>query len=110
MGPPASIYDGINILALAMVMAKSASGPVYNSDVTKIAEPHAGAEVVDSFAAGERALAKGKKIQYEGVLGAVTFNKYHNFAGAFAADVFTGTSTSRRSSLISAAEVSKLLG
>ncbi|HVB14549.1 MAG TPA: ABC transporter substrate-binding protein [Candidatus Dormibacteraeota bacterium] len=110
VGPPASIYDGLNILALAMVMAKSARGSVYNSDVTKVAKHQAGAEVVDSFAAGERALAKGKKIQYVGVLGAVTFNKYHNFAGAFAADVFTGKSTSRRSTLISASEVSKLLG
>jgi ABC-type branched-subunit amino acid transport system substrate-binding protein len=110
VGPPASIYDGINVLALAMVMAKSAKGSVYNSDVTKVVEPKSGAVVVDSFAAGERALAKGKKIQYVGVLGAVTFNKYHNFAGAFAADVFTGSSTSRRSALISAAEVSNLLG
>ncbi|MGC2192533.1 MAG: ABC transporter substrate-binding protein [Candidatus Dormiibacterota bacterium] len=110
VGPPASIYDGINILALAMVMAKSATGSVYNSDVTKVVEPKSGAVVVDSFAAGKKALDKGKTIQYVGVLGAVTFNKYHNFAGAFAADVFTGSSTSRRSSLISASEVSKLLG
>ncbi|MGH7642895.1 MAG: ABC transporter substrate-binding protein [Candidatus Dormibacteria bacterium] len=110
VGPPASIYDGINILALAMVMAKSAKGSVYNADVTKVAEPSSGAKIVDSFAAGKKALSEGKKIQYVGVLGSVSFNKYHNFAGAFAADVFTGSSTSKRSTLISAAEVSKLLG
>ena len=110
VGPPASIYDGLNILALAMVMAKSAKGPVFNSDVIKVTQAHAGAVVVDSFAAGEKALAKGKRIQYVGVLGSVTFNQFHNFAGAFAADVFTGASTSRRSALISASEISKLLG
>lgn len=110
VGPPASIYDGINILALAMVMAKSATGSVYNADIDNVVKPKSGAVVVDSFAAGKKALSEGKKIQYVGVLGAVTFNKYHNFAGAFAADVFTGSSTSRRSALISASEVSKLLG
>ncbi|MGH7608839.1 MAG: ABC transporter substrate-binding protein [Candidatus Dormibacteria bacterium] len=110
VGPPASAYDGLNVLALAMLMAKSISGPVYNADIIKVVSAKKGAVKVNTFAAGKRALAQGKQIQYVGVLGPVTFNKYHNFAGAFAANIFTGSSTSRRSAIISGAEVSHLLG
>ncbi|MGH7611540.1 MAG: ABC transporter substrate-binding protein [Candidatus Dormibacteria bacterium] len=109
VGPPASAFDGLNVLALAMVMAKSTKGSVYNKDVTKVVSPKKGAVKVSTFAAGKRALAEGKQIQYVGVLGPITFNKYHNFAGAFAADVFTGAATSRRSAIITGAEVSRLL-
>lgn len=110
VGPPASIYDGINIMALAMLIAKSADGSVYDSDITQVVTPKSGAVLVHTFAEGKKALDQGKKIQYVGVLGAVVFNKYHNFAGAFAADVFTGASTSQRSAIISGSDVSKLLG
>jgi ABC-type branched-subunit amino acid transport system substrate-binding protein len=110
VGPPASIYDGINIMALAMLMAKSADPTVYNSFVNEVVTPKAGAVVVDSFAAGKKALSEGKKIQYVGVLGPVTFNKYHNFAGAFAAARFTGSTTSVNAAIMPGSEISKLLG
>ena len=110
VGPPASIYDGINVMALAMLMAKSAKSSVYNAYVTQVVTPKPGAVVVDSFAAGKKALAEGKKIQYVGVLGPITFNKYHNFAGAFAASVFTGSTTSRNAAIMPGSEISKLLG
>ncbi len=110
VGPPASIYDGINVMALAMLMAKSADPTVYNSYVNQVVTPKSGAVVVDSYAAGKKALAAGKKIQYVGVLGAVTFNKYHNFAGAFAAARFTGSTTSRNAAIMPGSEISKLLG
>jgi ABC-type branched-subunit amino acid transport system substrate-binding protein len=110
VGPPASIYDGINIMALAMLMAKSADPTVYNSYVNEIVTPKSGAVVVDSYAAGKKALSEGKKIQYVGVLGPVTFNKYHNFAGAFAAARFTGSTTSVNAAIMPGSEISKLLG
>ncbi len=110
VGPPASIYDGINIMALAMLMAKSADPSVYNAYVNDVVTPKAGAVVVDNFAAGKKALSEGKKIQYVGVLGAVTFNRYHNFAGAFAAARFTGSTTSVNAAIMPGSEISKLLG
>lgn len=110
VGPPASIYDGINIMALAMLMAKSADPTVYNAYVNDVVTPKSGAVVVDNFAAGKKALSEGKKIQYVGVLGPVTFNKYHNFAGAFAAARFTGSTTSVNAAIMPGSEISKLLG
>ena len=110
VGPPASIYDGINIMALAMLMAKSADPTVYNAYVNEVVTPKSGAVVVDNFAAGKKALSEGKKIQYVGVLGPVTFNKYHNFAGAFAAARFTGSTTSVNAAIMPGSEISKLLG
>ena len=110
VGPPASIYDGINVMALAMLMAKSADPTVYNAYVNDVVTPKSGAVVVDNFAAGKKALSEGKKIQYVGVLGAITFNKYHNFAGAFAAARFTGSTTSVNAAIMPGSEISKLLG
>ena len=110
VGPPASIYDGINVMALAMLMAKSADPTVYNAYVNDVVTPKSGAVVVDNFAAGKKALSEGKKIQYVGVLGPVTFNKYHNFAGAFAAARFTGSTTSVNAAIMPGSEISKLLG
>lgn len=110
VGPPASAFDGINIAALAMIMAKSTDPSVYNSYMTKVVTAKPGAVKVDSFAAGAKALSEGKTIQYAGVLGPVTFNAYHNFAGAFAAAKFTGSSTSQDAAIMSGSEISKLLG
>lgn len=110
VGPPASAFDGINIAALAMLEAKSFDPSVYNSYMTKVVSPASGAVKVDSYAAGKKALAKGKTIQYVGVLGPVAFNRYHNFAGAFAAAKFTGSTTSQDAAIMSGPEISRLLG
>lgn len=109
VGPPASLYDGINILALAMTEAKSTTGSTYNSYVAGIVTPKPGAVKVDSFAAGKQALAAGKKIQYVGVLGPVVFNKYHNSAGTFAANVFSSNGSATRVGTISGVQVLGLL-
>lgn len=109
-GPSASLYDGINILALAMLMAKSVSGPVYDTYVPQVLSSKHGAVVVHSFAEGKKALAKGKKIQYVGIEGPVTFNRYHNFAGPFGVSLFTQGGTAHRQAIISGAEISRLLG
>ena len=109
VGPPASVYDGINILALAMIMSKSTVGATYNSDITKVVAPKPGAVVVDNYAAGKQALAAGKQIQYVGVLGPVVFNKYHNSAGTFAASVFAANGSANRVGAISGPQVLGLL-
>ena len=109
VGPPASLYDGMTIMALAMLMAKSITGSVYNAYIPQVVSAKSGAVVVSTFAEGKKALSEGKKIQYVGVVGPVTFNKYHNFAGQFAVSVFTQASSSEVIKVISGAEISKLL-
>jgi branched-chain amino acid transport system substrate-binding protein len=109
VGPPASVYDGINILALAMIMSKSTVGSTYNADITKVVAPKPGAVVVDNYAAGKTALAAGKQIQYVGVLGPVVFNQFHNSAGTFAAAVFAANGSANRVGAISGPQVLGLL-
>ena len=110
VGPPASAYDGINIMALAMLMAGTTIGPEYNSFIPQVVSRKAGAVVVHSYAEGKKALAQGKKIQYVGVVGEITFNQFHNFAGQFAANVFASDGNSSQVGVISGDQVSKLLG
>jgi ABC-type branched-subunit amino acid transport system substrate-binding protein len=109
VGPPASAYDGINIFALAMIEAKTTVGSYYNSFISKVVAPSAGAVVVHDFAHGAAALKAGKKIQYVGVVGAVHFNKYHNSAGSFAVFVFNPGGSDHRVGSIDGTQVEKLL-
>jgi branched-chain amino acid transport system substrate-binding protein len=109
VGPPASAYDGINILALAMVMAKTTIGSYYNQFVTQVVSPKPGAVVVSDYASGLAALKAGKQIQYVGVIGPVVFNKYHNAAGEFAANVFAADGSASRVGTISGSKVLGLL-
>jgi ABC-type branched-subunit amino acid transport system substrate-binding protein len=78
-------YDGVNVMALAMLAAKSTKPAVFNSDVMKVTEPGPGKTVVTSYAAGKSALAAGKQIQYVGAGGPIVFNHWHNSTGAFEA-------------------------
>ena len=109
VGPPASAYDGINIMALAMIMAKTTVGSYYNQFVTQVVSPKSGATVVSNFADGAKALAAGKQIQYVGVIGSVAFNQYHNAAGEFAANVFAADGSASRVGTISGSKVLGLL-
>lgn len=88
VGVIASIYDGINLMSLAMQAAHSTSGPAYNAWIGKIASGSAGATVASSYAGGLAALKAGKHIHYEGVDGAVIFNAFHNSPGNFSASGF----------------------
>lgn len=90
------LYDGINLAALAMVMAHSTSGSKYKADILKIAKGGRGAVVVSSYAAGLRALKAHKRIQYHGVGGKYQFDQYQTAYGTFEADQFNadGTTTS----------------
>ena len=82
-------YDGVNVMALAMIAAKSASPAVFNRYVVKVTEPGAGKKVVNTFAAGKAALKAGDQIQYVGAGGPVVFNHWHNSTGAFEAAKYT---------------------
>ncbi len=75
-------YDNVNMIALAMLAAKSTDPAVFNPFIRKITE---GSTVVHTFAEGKAALASGKTINYVGVEGQVHFDKYQNSAGVWAA-------------------------
>jgi ABC-type branched-subunit amino acid transport system substrate-binding protein len=76
-------YDSVNLMALAMEMAKSSQPVVYNPDILKVANGGPGATVVHDFASGKEAILAGKPITYVGATGPITFDKYQNSPGAF---------------------------
>jgi branched-chain amino acid transport system substrate-binding protein len=78
-------YDGVNVMALAMIAANSTSPAEFDKDITKVTEPGPGKAVVSTFAAGKAALQAGKQIQYVGAGGPIVFNRWHNSTGAFEA-------------------------
>jgi len=84
-------YDAVNVMALAMLAAKSTSPAVFDKYVMKVTEPGSGKTVVTTFAGGKAALRAGKQIQYLGAGGPIVFNQWHNSTGAFeAAKVLKG--------------------
>ena len=87
------LYDGINLAALAMVMAGSSTGSNYKADILKIAKGSPGAVVVSSYAAGLVALKAHKKIQYYGVGGKYQFDQFQTAYGAFEMDQFKADGT-----------------
>ncbi len=78
-------YDAVNVMALAVIAAKSTSPAVFNKYVMRVTEPGPGKTVVYTFAAGKAALQAGKQIQYVGAGGPIVFNRWHNSTGAFEA-------------------------
>lgn len=86
-----SYYDSINMLSLAMIMAKSTKGSVYNRYIPKIVDPNPKATIVHNFVEGEAALKQGKSFRYIGAVGPISFNQYHNSSGEFAAVRFTSS-------------------
>jgi hypothetical protein len=105
----ASIYDGINLMGLAMQMAHSTSGPAYNADIAKIATGTPGAVAVDSYAAGLAALKAGQHIHYVGVGGPIHFNAFHNSPGNFSASGFTASGGPTLLGVIPGTQVQQLL-
>ncbi len=76
-------WDSVNLMALAMEMAKSTKPAVFNPTIRKIANGGTGATVVHSFAEGKAAIQAGKAITYVGATGPITFDQYQNSPGAF---------------------------
>jgi ABC-type branched-subunit amino acid transport system substrate-binding protein len=110
VGPPASAYDGVNVMALAMIEANSTIGADYDSHILDVVSKKPGATIVHDYAAGQKALAAGRSIQYVGVIGEMNFNSHHNFSGEFAANQFKADGSSTQLGVISGDQVTKLLG
>ena len=86
-GPGAvHLFDGMNLAALAMIMAKSTIPADYKNDILKIGDGVKGAVVVHSFAEGKAELAKGKAIRYVGPGGPTSFDSYHDSPWIFQYD------------------------
>jgi branched-chain amino acid transport system substrate-binding protein len=83
------LYDGINLAALAMIMAKSTTPSVYAPDIVKIGNGVPGAQVCYSFAQCDTALKAGKKIRYEGPGGPTSFDGFHDSTGLFQVDTYS---------------------
>ncbi len=80
------LYDGMNLAALAMDMAKSTSPSVYMKDIVAIGNGTPGATVVSSYAQGAAMLKAGKAIRYVGPGGLTNFDAYHDSVGIFQVD------------------------
>lgn len=80
-----SYYDASNLVALAMLQAHSTAPSRFDSHIMGLTKPGTGKTVVHDFAAGKKALAAGKNVQYVGALGPISLDKYHNIAEPFVA-------------------------
>lgn len=101
---PEVAYDHVTMEALAMAAAHSTSGSVYDKFIPKITE---GKVVVHSYAQGKAALAKGESIDFVGLEGQISFNRYHNSAGIWSVDNPVTNATEKT---ISAGDMAKALG
>src|SRR4029077_13946635 len=72
------LYDGINLAALAMIMANSTSPSVYRPDIVKIGNGVRVARVSSSFPACAAGLKSGKAIRCEGPGGPTSFDGFHD--------------------------------
>ncbi len=103
-------YDSVNLMALAMLAAKSTDPGKYNSFITAVSNPGPGKVVVSTFAEGAHALAAGKQIQYVGASGPAVFNKWHNSTGAFEVAAFVSAGNIHLDGLVTAAQVAAISG
>ena len=85
------LYDGINLAALAMIVAKSTTPSIYRPFIESIGNGVAGAVVIGSFADGVAALKKGSTIRYVGPGGPTNFDSYHDSTGLFEVDAYDAT-------------------
>jgi neutral amino acid transport system substrate-binding protein len=85
------LYDGINLAALAMIVAKSTTPSIYRPFIATIGNGVPGAVVVGSFAEGAAALKKGSTIRYVGPGGPTNFDSYHDSTGLFETDAYDAT-------------------
>jgi branched-chain amino acid transport system substrate-binding protein len=103
-------YDGINIMALAMLDANSWKPTDYNSHILNVTAPGSDKTDVFSFAEGKAALAAGKKIRYNGAGGAVNFDQWHNYGGDFSATGYDSSGTQTNAGVVTAADVKAISG
>ncbi len=105
-----SYYDSVNIMALAMVAAKSTDPTTYNRFVTTVTTPSSSATKVSSFDEGRTALAQGKQIQYVGASGAIAFDAFHNSSGSFQVARLNAAADAQPLGVVTAADIAKVKG
>jgi hypothetical protein len=103
-------YDGINIMALAMLDANSWKPADYNSHIPDVTSPGTGKTDVFNFADGKAAIAAGKKIRYNGAGGAVNFDQWHNYGGDFSANGYDSSGNQTTAGVVTAADVKAISG
>jgi ABC-type branched-subunit amino acid transport system substrate-binding protein len=103
-------YDGVIIMALAMLKAHSIKPSVYNKAVLDITQPGPGKVLVYSFAQGKADLAKGMSIRYIGAGGAIVFNQWHNNNQPFSAVGYTSSGGSRTAGIVKGSDLARLTG
>ena len=102
------LYDGINLAALAMIMAHSTTPSAYAPDIIKIGNGAPGATVCYSFVACASLLKAGKAIRYEGPGGPTNFDSYHDSTGIFQIDTYSSSGAVNVVGNISAAQLRAL--
>lgn len=103
-------YDSVNLMALAMLAAKSTDPVKYNKFIPAVSNPGPGKVVVNTFEAGAKALASGKQIQYVGASGPAVFNKYHNSTGAFEVAGYVSAGKISLKGMVTAAQIAAISG
>jgi branched-chain amino acid transport system substrate-binding protein len=76
-------FDSVVMMALAMLAAGTTDNKVWNSYLPKVTTAGPNATIVHTFAEGKAALAAGKTIAYEGAIGSIQFDRFHNSGGGF---------------------------
>jgi branched-chain amino acid transport system substrate-binding protein len=104
-------FDAVIIASLAMTMAKSIDGSVYNSFIQKVTSGGApsGATEVNTYASGQQNLNSGKSIIYVGVGGATHFDQWGNSPGDFEVDHYDPQGNIVSVGSVTAAEVASLM-
>jgi branched-chain amino acid transport system substrate-binding protein len=104
------LYDGMNLAALAMIMAKSTNPSVYGPDIVKIGDGAPGATVCYSFAQCAPLVKAGKAVKYVGPGGPTSFDSFHDSTGIFQIDTYTPSGQVKTVGSISPAELRALAG
>lgn len=96
-------YDAVLTAALAMQATGSTNGAVFNKKITQVSNPP-GTRVY-GFVQGKQLLARGKKINYEGVATSVDFDRWHNVIGPWGVFAFTKSGGFKTITTISARQI-----
>jgi ABC-type branched-subunit amino acid transport system substrate-binding protein len=100
-------YDAVNLVALAIVAAKSTEPSVFAPEIVKLTQASPGAVTVYTFAEGKSALTAGKHVRYVGAGGVIAFDRWHNSSGAFEA-AHGGGGTVKIIGTVTAAQIAAL--
>jgi ABC-type branched-subunit amino acid transport system substrate-binding protein len=76
-------WDSVNVMSLAMEMAKSTNPVAFNAYIPKVTDAGPGHVIVHDFAQGKQAILAGKPITYLGATGPITFDQFQNSPGSF---------------------------